>query len=118
MSRIHTSSQIRGNTPSTISITRQFHFCISHPERGEEMTSERGTASENHPFARARSLLGNQWESKTSVAGYMPPSPTPSKNRITHSSCQVCTSPQPTEAHPQIISKMLTIHLVLQRLAR
>src|ERR1700738_1767407 len=103
----------KGNAPSTASITRQFQRSSSHPDSGAETIKEIGIAMENREFARARSLRGNQWESRTSVAGYMPPSATPSSKRITHICCQVWTNAQPTAAPPHMTSKILTNHFVL-----
>ena len=118
MHKTQTKTHIRGNSPSTISIMRQFQRSSSQPESGAEKISDIGIAIEKREFARARSLRGNQCESKTSVDAYMPLSAIPNKKRIAHICCQVRTRPQPTAAAPHATSKILTNHFVLQRVAR
>src|SRR5665213_2496603 len=113
-----TPSQSNGNAPSAINMTRQSQRSSSHPESGEETTSERGSAIENKALARARSLVGNQCERRMSVAGYIPPSATPSSNRITQSSCQFRAKPQPAAQQPQTTNEIATNRFVLQWLAR
>src|SRR6266702_1378505 len=111
-------SHNKGSAPSTASMTRQFQRSSSQPESGAATINEIGIAIENKEFALARSLRGNQCEIMTRVAGYMPPSATPSSNRITHISCQLWTNAQATAAPPHMTSKILTNHFVLQRLAK
>src|ERR1700731_3079785 len=118
MHNTQTRTHNNGKAPSTASITRQFQRSSSHPESGAETIKEIGMAMENREFARARSLRGNQCDSRTSVEAYIPLSETPRRNRMPHISCQVCTRPQATAAAPHATSKMLTNHLVLQRVAR
>src|SRR5882762_865893 len=118
MHKIHARTHNKGNAPSTASITRQFQRSNNHPESGAETIKEMGIAMENREFARARSLRGNQWESRTSVDAYIPLSATPRRNRIVHICCQLWTSPHPMAATPHATSKILTNHLVLQRVAK
>src|SRR5277367_750036 len=108
------TSQINGSAPSTISITRQFQRSSSQPENGADAARDNGRAVESQALARARSVRGNQCERRINVAGYIPPSATPRRNRITHSCCHVCTKPHPKAQAPQTTSEQLTNHFVLQ----
>ena len=74
-------SQTNGSAPSRISMVRQPYAPSSQPVTGAEATTASGWHKFQSALARARSALGNQCASKTSVAGKTQLSETPRRNR-------------------------------------
>ena len=72
---------MNGSAPSKISMVFQPYAPSSQPVTGAEATTASGWHRFHKALARARSALGNQCASRTSVAGNTQLSDTPSRNR-------------------------------------
>src|SRR5215468_1725639 len=111
-------SQIKGRAPSSINVFCQPTCLSSAAVTGADATIAIGWQRFQYAFARARSERGNQFASKTVVAGNTPLSATPRKNRATWNWPKVLTSPQPIAQIPHATRKMLMTFRALQREAK
>ena len=88
------------------------------PDSGAVMIEAMAMFIIQNPYARARSHAGNQWLISTRMAGQMPPSATPSRNRTMRSSAKFCTRPDTIAKTSQISTMIPTNFFALHRSAR